>query len=241
MCFRLQRYHGLDFLCLVEIRFLTTCRGELLDYRAIIEGYVIFICRNQLVRILGRSLLNQAEERAFLLLAIDNKRTTENLVAAMLGIDLRETEHLAIRQLTPQLLAHFLQVSNLFRAQGQPFLLVVCLQVFDIDDGVGLLVDSKDGLVQSVVNTLQHRVVFRLARCDGEVLFDTGNTVQTHVLCYFHRIGTPRRYHLAARTDKPSFQCLGFHRLGFTKEPHQLLHIFRRKLMLGFYGQHGFC
>ena len=204
MRFSLQRKHRRDFLHFIEIRFVATGRSKLLDDRTFVERYIIFIGRNQFIGIFRRCFLDQGKKRAFLFFAIDDKGTAENLMTAVFGIDLRETENLAISQLAADFLADLLQVGNLFGTQRQPFLLVVSIQIIDIDNRVGLLVDSKNLLIQPVVNTLQHRVVFGLARGNREIFLNTGNAFQPHILSNFYRVRTPRRNHLTARTHEPS-------------------------------------
>ena len=84
--------------------------------RSFIERYVIFISGNQLIRVLGGSLLDQVEQGTFFFLAVDDEYTSEYFMAAVFRGYLGETEHLAIGQLTSQLLAYLVQVSDLLLA-----------------------------------------------------------------------------------------------------------------------------
>ena len=147
-------------------------------------------------------------------------------MAAVLGVDLREAEHLAVGQLAAQLAAHLVQVGDLLSAQRQAFLLVVGLQVVDVDDRIRLLADGEYHLVQPVIDALQHRVVIRLGRADGEVFLDAGDALQAHVLGDLDRVRAPRGNHLAARADEMSFHGLSTCRCRAAEEPHQLFRIF---------------
>ena len=68
-------------------------RSKLLHHRALGERHVVFISRQNLMWILLSGLLNHLEERRFFLLSVDDEGATKNLVAAMLRVDLGETEH----------------------------------------------------------------------------------------------------------------------------------------------------
>ena len=107
--------------------------------------------------LLGRFLYHLEEGRLFLF-TIDDKGTAEYLVPAMLTIDLSEAEDLAVGELPAELTFHFVQVFYLLGRQGETFLLVVFLQVLDADDGVGLLVDGEDALVEALIEALKHGV-----------------------------------------------------------------------------------
>ena len=72
----------------------------------------------------------------------------------------------------------------------------------------------------------------------GEILLYAGDAAHTHVLRDFHCIGAPRSDHLFARSDKPSIDNLPIDLSGVAKQPHQLLQITVRHLLLDFYGNH---
>ena len=134
-------------------------RCKLLNNRALCKGYIVFIGRQYLVGVFLGCLLNHLEQRAFHLYTINDKGATKNLVAAVLRVDLSETEDLAVGQRAAHLLLHFMQIFNLFRRQSQAFLLVISLKVFNMLDGLGLMVHSKDVLVQTLIHALKHGVV----------------------------------------------------------------------------------
>ena len=69
-------------------------RCELLHNRTLRESHIVFVCRENLVRVLLCCLLDHSEQRRLHLLAVDDERTAEDLVAAVLRVDLCETENL---------------------------------------------------------------------------------------------------------------------------------------------------
>ena len=88
-------------------------RSKLLYDGTLCKCYIIFICRDNLVGILLRSLLNHLEEAALLLFAIDDERTTEDLMTAVLTVNLSKAEYLAVSKLAAQLLLYIMQILNL--------------------------------------------------------------------------------------------------------------------------------
>ena len=72
---------------------------KLLDDRTLCEGYVVLIGRDNMVRVLLRRALDHLEEAAGHFLPVDDKGATEDLVAAVLAVDLCEPEDLAVCQL----------------------------------------------------------------------------------------------------------------------------------------------
>ena len=153
-------------------------------------------------------------------------------MAAVLGIHLRESKHLAISQFTSYLFADAIQVVHLLLAQGQALLLVIGGQVLDVNDRVRFLVDGEDRLVQAIVDTLQHRVMFGILPFAGEVLLDTTDTLQRHVLGDLHRISTPRSYHFTAGTNKPPRDIFLIDELRTGEKPRELLQVLSAKLLV---------
>ena len=70
------------------------------------------------------------------------------------------------------------------------------------------MVDSEDCLVQPLIHTLQHRVVFSLFTAYGIVLLYTQNAVKAHVLSNLDGICTPRSNHLTAWSHIVALQRL---------------------------------
>ena len=234
----LQRDDTLHFLHLEIVAGALVFRGKLLDDRTLRESYVILIGRENLVGILFCGLLNHVEEARLHLLAVDDEHTAENLVAAVLGVDLGKTEDFGVGQRTAQLLFHLMQVFYFFRTQGQTFLLVVFLQVGHVLDGLRLDVHREDVLVQSCVHTLQHRVVISVLTADGEVFLDALDALEAHVLRDFHGIGTPRSNHFTSRTHKESVEGFTVNQRGITIEPAKFLDFLFVELMVHLRGNH---
>ncbi len=227
MRLRLQRNHRVDVPRLEEIRLVVRPRRELLHPRSLDERAVILVRRHDPVRMLRRRPFNQFEQRGLLLLPVDDESPVENLMPAMLRIDLREPEHLRIRQLPPQLLLQPLQVSHLLRIQRQPLLLVVAPDILDVHHRLRLLVDGEYTLVQPLVQRLQHRVVRRPLILHLRELLHTHHALDAHILRNLHRIRAPRRNHLPPRSHKTTCHPSSFHPLRPAEQPFQLARIQR--------------
>ena len=85
---------------------------------------------------------------------VDDELASEDLVAAVLRVDLRKSEHFAVGQLAPQSVAQVVQVTHLVVAEGQTFAAIVVRDVVDIDDGFGLPIGGEEALVEPVVEAL---------------------------------------------------------------------------------------
>ena len=153
-----QRDDAVDFLHAEPVGPCLVVWGELLHARSFGEGYIIFIGRENLVGMLCRRLLDHLEQTGLLLLAVDDELPAEDLVAAMLRVDLSEAEHLGVGQRPAHVLLHLLQIGYLLLTQRQAFLLVVGLEVVDVPDGLRLHVNGEHILVQPSVKALQHGV-----------------------------------------------------------------------------------
>ena len=86
--------------------------------------------------------------------AVDDELASEDLVAAVLRVDLRKSEHFAVGQLAPQSVAQVVQVTHLVVAEGKTFATVVVRDVVDIDDRFGLPSGGEEALVEAVVEAL---------------------------------------------------------------------------------------
>ena len=84
MGFGFQRDNALDVLHLKIIGFRLVFGCELLHHRPLCKGNIVFISRENVAWVFGRGALNHGKERRFFLFAVDNKRSAEYLVAAML-------------------------------------------------------------------------------------------------------------------------------------------------------------
>ena len=205
----LQRDDALDGLHLEEVGRGLVLGSELLHDGALGKGHIIFVSGKYLTRMILRRLLDEGEEARRTLLAVDDERTAEDLVAAVLRIDLRKAKDLTVGERTSVLLLNLMEVGYLLGAQCQSLLLIVLLDVLHMLDRLRLVVDGEDGLVQSIVHALQHAVVLSCLAGYGEELLYTRNAAETHVLRDLNGICTPRRNHLTARTDEVSVELLG--------------------------------
>ena len=217
-----QRKHRLEGFDLEGRRLVGLGGSKLLHLGAEDEGHIVLVGRHQSVRVHLRGLLDEGEERVGHLLAIDDESAVEDLVAAVLGVDLCEAIHLAVGKFAPNLCRYAFQVFHLLTAQGQTFLLVVGLNVVDVFQRLGLAVHREHLLVEVLIAVLQHRVVRSLLRVHFLELLDTDNTFDTHVLGDLDGIGAPRRDHLTARAYKMAFHRVFFDHCGVTEKPRKL-------------------
>ena len=72
------------------------CRSKLFNYRTFGEGYVVFISRDDFIRILLCGLFDHLEQGRFLFYTVDDERSAENFVAAVFGVDLCKTENFRV-------------------------------------------------------------------------------------------------------------------------------------------------
>ena len=159
----------------------------------------------------------------------------------MFRIDLRKAEHLAVGQLAADPPRKFVQVGHLLIAQRQPLLLVVCSDVIDVNNRIGLLADREDILIDRTIHTAQHRVVRCVFALDHLEFLDTGNPLESHVLCDLDGIRTPGGDHLAARSDKNTVEHLGVQLLRFAEKPSQFGDICCRERLAGIDGINDVC
>ena len=164
-----------------------------------------------------RSTLDPLEQRLFLLFTIDNEGTVEDFVAAVLRVYLREAEHLRVGKLATDLTAYVVKVFYLLLAKRKTFALVVLIDILDVHNWFGLLVNGKDFLSRIGVKALQHVVVLSIGAGNFKKFFDTKNAANSHVLSNFDGIRTPRSDHLAARPNVETAQRALFYCRGITK------------------------
>ena len=207
-------------------------RSKLLDDGALRKGYVVLVGRDNLVGVFLGRLLDHGEERRRHFLAVNDERTAENLVTAVLGVDLRKAEHFGVGQFAAQLLLDVVQVVDFLGREGQTFLLVVAFQVVDIFNGSRLDVDGKDVLVQPLVHALQHGVVVGVLIFYGEVFLNARNAVEIHVLRNLNGICTPGGNHFATGAYKVAFQLVCIFHGSAAIEPAQFVFLFGGELMV---------
>ena len=98
--------------------------------------------------------LDKLEQAGRFLLAVDDERTTKNLVAAMLRVDLAETEHLTIGERTANAGTYVIQIFNFFGRKGQALFFVVFFKVVNIDYWVWLFINGEAILADAVIKAL---------------------------------------------------------------------------------------
>ncbi len=140
-------------------------------------------------------------------------------MTAVLRVNLGKTKDFRVGQRTTVLLLQSVQIFNLLGTEGQTFLLVIFLQIVHILDGLGFDINCKDVLIQASVHALQHLVVFSILAVNGEVLLNTTDALEAHVLCYLNSIRRPWRHHFATRTNVVAFKRLVLQQLGFAIKP----------------------
>ena len=219
MCLGFQRDDGVDTLDLEIAGFELALGGELLHTGTKHKGHVVLVSRDQSVGIGLGGLLDEGKQGAAHLLSVDDESAVEDLVAAVLRVDLGETIHLTVGELASDLLGNALEIGDLLIAEGQTLLGIVGGNVVDMLQRLGLPVDGEHLLVEVMVHGLEHGVVRGVLRLHFEKLLDTDNAFDTHVLGDLNGIGAPRGDHLAARTNKKAFHRLGFDQGGLTKKP----------------------
>ena len=107
-----------------------------------------------------------------------------------------------------------------------------------MDDRFRLTVSGEYILVQTFVHALQHWVMVSVFVFYREILFNTGNAIQSHVLGDFYGIRTPRSNHFAAWTNEMSFQIVFTFGGGFSKKPAEFVDVCLGKYVVAFYGYH---
>ena len=215
----LEGYHTLDVFHLEIVGGGLVLGGKLLHHRTLGKGHVVLVGREYLAGILLCGFLDHGKEARFHLFAVDDKGAAENLMTAVLGVDLGKSEDFGVGERPPVLLLYLVQILYLFGREGESFLLVVLLQVVHILDRLRLVVHGEDILIQPLVHALQHGVVVRLFTAYGEILLDTRNAAKTHVLGNLNGIGAPRCNHLAAGTHIKSLQSVNTQAGGIAVKP----------------------
>ena len=83
---------------------------ELFHHGTFGKGHVVLVGRDDVVRVLLRCLFYHGEERRGHLLSVDDEGATEDFVAAVFGVDLGKAEHLAVGELSSELLFHAVEI-----------------------------------------------------------------------------------------------------------------------------------
>ena len=78
--------------------------------------------------------------------------------------------------------------------KSKTLFLVVLFEVIDVLDRFWLVVHGEHILSDTVVHTLEHRVMLSVLAIHREVLLNTRNAVKTHVLSYLNGIILSRNH-----------------------------------------------
>ncbi len=211
----LERDYSLEVLDREIVGAIGVHGIELVDNRPLHKCHIILVGRHQSIGVLLRGLLDELKERHRLFLAVDNESAVENLVTAVLGVNLREAEHLRVGQGAPQLLGQGAEVFLLVGAESEALPEIVFMDVVDMHYGFGLAVNGEYAGVDSVVDTLKHLVEYRLGSFGYTLeLLDAADARHTHVLGNLHGVGAPGGDHLAAGAYESPFYGCGAQRLG---------------------------
>ncbi len=145
MCFGFKRYNGSDRAFSEIIGFVGAFGRELHDDRTLYECNVVLVGGYQIVGICLRCLFYQFEQRFRHLLPVDYERAVENLVPAVFGVHLRETEYFAVGQAASEIVGQSRQILFFFRTESQSLGSVVGCYVVDAGYRGGFLFDVEYG------------------------------------------------------------------------------------------------
>ena len=201
---------------------------KLLHRWSLCKSHIIFIGRQNFVRMFFRRLFNHGKERRLHFFSVDDKCSAEYFVSAMFRIDLCEAEHLRVGQRPAQLLFDSMQIFYFLWREGESFLFVIGFNLLDIADRFWFMIHRKDLLSQSVVHPLQHLVVCHVFVIHWEIFLDAGYALHIHILSNLHSVRTPWCNHLASRTDEPTLYMVTFDKRRISIEPAE----FRNLLMV---------
>ncbi len=197
-----EREDGVDVLGLELGGDVGSLGSELHGDGSLDESDIVLIGGDEVAGVGLRRFADELEERELFGLAVDDEGAVENLVAAVFGVDLRESEDLGVGERASESLAEAFEVCDFRVGESETLFLVVCLEVGDVDYRVGLFVYCEDGLVEPLVEVLEHGVELGVLIVDREELLDARDAFETHVLRDFHSVGAPRSDCLTAGADE---------------------------------------
>ena len=151
---------------------------------------------------------------------------------------MRKAENLRVCERSAKLLLHVVQILYFLWRQGKTFLLVINLKVFNVLYRLWLVVDGEDVLVQPVIHSLQHRVVFGILGIYREIFLNTQNAVEIHVLCNLYGIRTPWCNHLTSWSDEISVKTLALLQLRVAVKPGEFVDFVLCELVISLSSYH---
>ena len=161
---------GLDLHKLIEIVLLKgvgislRINREYVSLKASDDGRVILIRRKRIFRTLSVGILNHLKKRLLLTLAVDDELGAENLVAAVLGVNLAEHHKLSVGRITPSRREALSEVLHLRLGNRKSELIVRLANCFDtlsenIKNSAGLRLARLEKIGNILINALGHLIV----------------------------------------------------------------------------------
>ena len=146
MVVRLDLHELVELVLLERIAVVLRVDGENVRLEARDDRRVVLVGGKRILRTLLVGVLDHPEERILLLLPVDDELRAEDLVAAVLGVDLSEHDELGVGRVA----------SRLLEALGEIFHLRLGNRKADIDVR---LADRLDALRQDVIGAARPRIV----------------------------------------------------------------------------------
>ena len=170
---RLDLHEDVEVVLLEGVVRRLRVDGKDVRLEATDDGRVVLVGRERVLGTLLVRVLDHAEERVRHLLPADHKLRAENLVAAMLGVDLPEHRQLRVRRVALGGLETRGEVFELLIGNGKPHLLVRLADSLNafFENIVGAPLTRlvrREEVVHRSVDTLGHLVVERGERRRGE-------------------------------------------------------------------------
>ena len=166
------------------------------------KGHIVFVSRGNPVWMTLGGFLDQLEKCQRLFFSIDDEGAVEDLVSAMLGVDLRKAKYFRVGKGASKLRGHLVEVIHFFLAERKAFTFIISRNVCNCFDRLWLELNVKNRLIQAIVGFLEHGV--NLLTClQWNEFFDSLNSKDTHIPRDFYRIGRPWGNHFFAWSRVP--------------------------------------
>lgn len=153
----------------------------------------------------------------------------------MFGIYLREAEYFGVGEFSTESLREECEVFDFVGREGETLLTVVLFKIVDMYNLFGATSCVENALVKAVVSALEHTVIFGSIGVGFDKLFDTGNSVDTHVGGHLDGICAPWCNHFGPRSDVASLQRFAAQCLGSGKQPYEAADVFFRNRLVTLY------
>lgn len=234
----LEGNYGFERALLEVVGAVGVDGGELAHAGPLYEGHVVLIGGDEAVGVLLRGALDELEEGEVFFLAVDDEAAVENLVAAVLGVDLGETEYFGVGEGSSEPRGESAEVFFFLGAQGQTLLAVVVGNVVDVDNVLGSGSDVENRGREAVgVEALEHGVESGVgALGDERELLDTRNAGETHVLSDLYGIRAPGGNHFFTGSDVAAGNVCRRCRTGSVEEPSQFFFLYGVEAVVGAHG-----